>query len=281
MGVSRAPSGSAALSAPAAEALRAAPRRRRPSDCTGSRFTASGGSTSTGAGLGVQDQGCRRRRRRRAQRWRFGGGPPQAMAAVVASAQAGPGPPPASGAPAAAQAAAPPHQAAPQALARDWAFKMRAAGGGGAVFPAPPPSVDVAQAPASPTMRRRSSAIPAGAAAVGALRRPTGAGGADGHTHRLWRPDGGEEHLQALEAMAAVVASAQAGPGPPPAGGAPAAAQAAAPPHQVAPQALARDWAFKMRAAGGGGAVFPAPPPSVDVAQAPASPTMRRSVAAA
>eukprot|EP00198_Chlamydomonas_reinhardtii_P005475 XP_001694811.1 predicted protein [Chlamydomonas reinhardtii] len=63
---------------------------------------------------------------------------------------------------------------APQALARDWAFKMRAAGGGGAVFPAPPPSVDVAQAPASPTMRRRSSAIPAGVAAVGALRRPTG-----------------------------------------------------------------------------------------------------------
>ncbi|PNW79034.1 hypothetical protein CHLRE_09g398438v5 [Chlamydomonas reinhardtii] len=129
-------------------------------------------------------------------------------------------------------------------------------------------------------MRRRSSAIPAGVAAVGALRRPTGAGGADGHTPGLWRPDGGEEHLQALEevgasgllshvsqaappsrrapeepqAMAAVVASAQAGPGPPPAGGAPAAAQAAAPPHQVAPQALARDWAVKIRAAGGGGA---------------------------
>ena len=45
----------------------------------------------------------------------------------------------------------------------------------------------------------RSSATPAGSAAVGALRRPTGAGGADGHTHGLWRPDGGEEHLQALE----------------------------------------------------------------------------------
>ncbi|PNW79040.1 hypothetical protein CHLRE_09g398623v5 [Chlamydomonas reinhardtii] len=47
-------------------------------------------------------------------------------------------------------------------------------------------------------MRRRSSAIPAGSAAVGALRRPTGAGGADGHTHGLWRPGGGEVHLQAL-----------------------------------------------------------------------------------
>eukprot|EP00198_Chlamydomonas_reinhardtii_P013560 XP_001702897.1 predicted protein [Chlamydomonas reinhardtii] len=97
------------------------------------------------------------------------------------------------------------------------------------VFPAPPPSVDVAQAPASPAMRRRSSAIPAGSAAVGALRRPTGA-----------------------------------------------AAQAAASPHPAAPQALARDWAFKMRAAGGGGALFPAPPPSVDVAQGSASSAMRR-----
>ncbi|PNW74475.1 hypothetical protein CHLRE_12g485478v5 [Chlamydomonas reinhardtii] len=50
-------------------------------------------------------------------------------------------------------------------------------------------------------MRRRSSATPAGAAAVGALRRPTGAAAhrADGHSHGLWRPGGREEQLLALE----------------------------------------------------------------------------------